>query len=247
MKLFEKFKTATQSDLDKVRAALKESVLCKAMNDLKESELDTADGNGKTIRIWLNPRNQKCFNWGWFVYQDFFDWTQGKGKIVKGKTDEEKKKFWDVAMFESQHDYAWAIGYNKKYFGCIDETYHPKSKPNYYSIERYVEKPLKITKTNHEEIIAKVFGDICAYYSDTELTYESGHHRRIRDEVDGAKQVLYTLGVGYYGACNTPEEPLNLSWISDICIYKSVYLYFLKNNVPLPDFDFVYNYKDQVK
>ena len=74
------------------------------MNDLVESRLDT-DGEGQKIRIHLNPNNQKCFNFGWFEYQDYYDWLEGKGKIVKGKTDEEKKKFWDVAVFESENEW----------------------------------------------------------------------------------------------------------------------------------------------
>lgn len=61
---------------------------------------------------------------------------------------------------------------------------------------------------------------------------------------EGAKDVLFSLGVGYYGANNTPEEILNLAWAADLCIYKAVYRYFEINKIPLPDFDFVYSYKE---
>jgi hypothetical protein len=56
----------------------------------------------------------------------------------------------------------------------------------------------------------------------------------------GVKETLFALGIGYYGACNTPEESENLVWIADICEYKSAYLYFTNNNIALPDFEFVY-------
>jgi len=63
---------------------------------------------------------------------------------------------------------------------------------------------------------------------------------KMDSELMGAKETLYMLGVGYYGAVNLPEEAQNLSWIADICKYKAAYLYFIKNGIELPDFDFVY-------
>jgi len=238
------FKKFTQTDLEKLQEALKAVPVCRPMNDLKEAPRGTNGG----VAMWLNPNNQKCFNFGWFGYPDFYDWAQGKGNIVKGKTDEEKKKFWDVAVFEIEHDMAWAIGYNKKYFDLIDDSYRPKFKKG-YSFYTYIDKPLKIKKENEKEIIAKMFGYVCRDYGDTsfELTSTSHVLRRMRDELTGVKETLFNLGIGYYGACNTPEEIENLSWISDICEYKAIYLTYVKNNIPLPDFDFVYNYKEYGK
>lgn len=230
----------TKTQIERLREAIKAHPICKPMNDLHESEI-----NGK-IRIWLNPHFQHCFNFGWFVYQDFYDWMEGKGNIVMGKTDEEKKKFWDVAIFETEHDFGWAIGYHKKYFNLIDDEFIQKREPSGY-INLAVKTPLKITKDNHKEIIAKIFGNTCRYYSDIELKYSSNSYRIMENELIGIKQALFMLGVGYYGAVNTPDEPENLAWIADICVHKSAYLYFVKNNIPMPDFDFVYNYNKRAK
>lgn len=227
----------TLTELEKVRKAVKESPVCNTMCNLDESEI-----NGE-IRIFLNPFNQKCFNHGWFSHQDFYDWTQGIGAIVKGDTEEDKRKFWEVAVFEVQHDFGWSVGYDMKHFDLIDENYRIESKAG-YGLGRSIKTPLKITKTNHAEIIGKVFGDISSYYSDTELTHDSRLYTKIQSEIIGAKQVLYMLGCGFYGASNLPTEVENLSWIGEVCIHKAVYLYFKKNNVVLPDFDFVYNYKN---
>jgi len=237
MNIFKRFRKITLTEKEKVREALKATKVCGAINDLREMKMD----NGET-RLWLNPHNQKFFNFGWFTYQDFYDWTKGQGVIVKGKTQEEKDKFWEAAIFESEHDYGWAIGYHMKHFNCIDHTYWTKVKSTGYSLNTYVDVPLKITKSNHVEIISKVFGDICRYYSSTELTYNSFMGRKIDSEFQGSKNVLFMLGIGYYGACNTPEEPLNLSWVADICKYKAVYLYLLKNGVKIPDYDFIDKY-----
>ena len=244
MEIFNKLKKITLTDIEKVKEALKANPICRPTNDLKESEL--ADGNnGLKTKIYLNPNNQKCFHYGWFEYQDFYDWLEGKGNIVKGKTDEEKKKFWDVAVFEEEHDMAWAFGYYKKYFDLIDETYRPETKTNFGG-ETDCLKPLKITKDNHKDIIAKIFGNVCGWYSDTTVEPESGSNamERMDNELTGVKETLFALGVGYYGAVNLPEDPENLAWIADICKYKTAYLYFIKNEIPLPDFDFVYNYKN---
>jgi hypothetical protein len=70
-------------------------------------------------------------------------------------------------------------------------------------------------------------------------------YSNIHAELQGVKETLFMLGIGYYGAVNLPEDPENLSWIADICFYKSVYLYYINNEIRLPDFDFVYNYKDK--
>jgi hypothetical protein len=239
-----KILSVTKTDLEKLKKELEAVPVCRPINDLKEAPRGTNGG----VAMWLNPSNQKCFNFGWFCYQDFHDWAQGKGNIIKGKTDEEKKKFWDVAVFEEQHNMAWAIGWNKKYFDLIDETYHPEFKKGYgyYSC---INKPLKLKKGNEKEIIAKMFGYVCRDYGDTcfELTSESHALRRMRDELIGVKETLFNLGIGYYGASNTPTEPENLSWIADICEYKAVYLSYIKNGIVLPDFDFVYNYNEYGK
>jgi hypothetical protein len=232
--LLDKIIKTTKTDRELVLEALKASTVCKAINN---NFRETEKTNGET-RMLLNPHNQKCFNFGWFTYQDFHDWTKGQGKIVKGDTPEEKQKFWEAAVFESEHDYGWSIGYYMKHFGCIDETYKQELNHTYTTS---VKVPLKITKTNHLEIIAKVFGDICRYYSDTELTYTSHLQTKIDSELMGAKQVLFMLGVGYYGASNTPEEPENLSWVADIAKYKAVYLCLLKKGVKIPDYDFIYS------
>jgi hypothetical protein len=236
----------TLTEIEKLRIAIKESSVCKPMNDLNESEINNKEGESE-VRIWLNPHNQKCFNFGWFTHEDYYDWLDGGGPIVKGTTDAEKRKFWEVAVFEVLHTSAWSIGYNKKHFHLIDETYH-RTITGDYGLNRYVQTPLKIAKNkkNHEEIISKVFGDVCRYYGDTTVEYKIGdrNYMRMEHELQGVKETLFMLGVGYYGASNLPEDPLNLSWIAEICKYKALYLYFIKNEIELPDFDFVYNYKE---
>lgn len=225
----------TTSEIDKLNSELKANKVCNLINDLKEIEKDDS------VVMWLNPSNQRCFNFGYFTHEDFYDWLEGKGKIVKGETDEEKAKFWEIAKFESEHDYGWAIGYYLKDFKYIDDKYVANSKKS-FSIERSIDNKLVIKKDNHAEIISKIFGEICRYHSRYELKYQRNDLIRFESELFGAKQTLFNFGIGYYGASNMPEDPLNLNWIADICKYKSVYLNLLMNDVKIPDYEFLDNY-----
>lgn len=228
------------TDLQKLQHYITESKVCKSMNTLDKEHV----GEDGKVRLWLNPHNQRCFNFGWFTYQDFYDWLKGTGVIVKGGTQKVKDKFFEAATFEAEHRMGWAISYYKKHFGFIDETYYPKRKLNGYDLNDVVDKPLKITKTNHAEIIGKIFGDICNYYSEYDIEENQNISRRMEDELQGAKHTLYSLGVGYSGACNIPEEVINLNFAADICRYKAIYLYLLKTGVKIPDYDFLNTYKN---
>ncbi len=220
---------------NKIEKIVSKNSLCKPMNDLTKN---SKDSNGNIV-YWLNPDDQTCFNYGWFTEQDFLDWTNGIGKIIKGKTIEEKQKFWDLAQFKNKYCYGWAIGYYQKYYYMIDENYHTE-----YDRRSGNKNPLKINSKNHVEIISKCFGSVTRWYSDIYLEYNSYHNTQIEAEITGIKATLFDFGVGYFGACNTPEEPENLNWICDIAKYKSQYLYLQKQNIVFPDFDFVYNYHD---
>jgi len=225
------------TNMKELQELLKENPVCDSINKLEITPTKDEE------KIWLNPDNQNCFNYGLFTFEDFYNWTQKRGKIVKGNTDEEKQKFFEVAEFIHNHNHGWAILAYKKYFDLLDNSYYPQRIINY--VETINKFPLKITKNNHGDIIGKIFGNISEDYANTELVCNSHSYSNIIREIAGAKLVLFNLGIGYYGACNTPEDILNLSWIGDICIYKAVYRYFIKNNIPLPDFDFVNSYNNK--
>jgi hypothetical protein len=221
-----------------IKEILSVNPICKPINDVDAREI-----HSKTEPLyWLNPHNQHCFNYGWFTRQDYIDWVNNTGNIIKGDTPEEKQKFLDVARFEQMYHFGWAIGYHKKHFDLIDDSYKPKY--GALGLSSNCKDPLKITKSNHGEIISKIMGKICAYYSDSEYEMEinSNRYRMMNSEISGAKQTLFCLGVGYYAAINSPEDVENLSFIGDIVKYKVFYNYCINNNIEIPDFDFVYNY-----
>jgi len=47
------------------------------------------DYDKKEIHWWLNPRDQKNNDYGFFTYDELIEWTKGKGSIILNKDDKE--------------------------------------------------------------------------------------------------------------------------------------------------------------
>jgi hypothetical protein len=199
--------------------------ICSPINDLHFNE----DG-----LAWLNPRNQTSFNSGWFEKQDFIDWLEGRGKIVKGSTDEEKLLFWNHAKFLKEYNHGWIIVCNYNYFNLVAD-YNPKS-----GFEKYNENPLVIKTKNKEEIISKTLGSFLSYIKE-DFKYRKFEdvQKEYKDIFYGAKKTLIMIGCGYFGTYNTPCQIENLSWFDNIVFAKAYYEYLLTEDVIMPDFDFV--------
>ena len=169
----------------------------------------------------------------------------GTGKIVKGETPEEKKKFWDYAVFLKTYKHGWMIRYYIEFFDKLIEDHNPKGE-TFNSRSREIEKPLKITKSNKEEIIGRIFGYMVNSLVEDFMGVDDRDDyilKRFRDETWGAKMTLYNLGCGFFGYSNTPKTISNLSWVPDLVIAKAYYKYLIKKGVELPDFEFVINYR----
>ena len=71
-----------------------ESIISDWENDVISRKFPKFNqGNLTNQTYWLNPNNQSCFNYGNFTHQDFIDWANGTGVVVKGNTQEQKDKF----------------------------------------------------------------------------------------------------------------------------------------------------------
>ena len=212
-------------------------------------ELKWKDFENGEKRAWLNPNNQLCYNFGWFTKEDFENWVSGTGDIIRGNTQEEKDKFLYYANLEATYQGFYSFIYNIQYFDLINENYNPARKSLY---DTYIESPLKVTKSNSSEIIGNLFGYVCSYYVDSFASqylrnpkeiYDSHSYRTMEAELWGVKWVCYNLGLGFYGACNTPCQIENLNWFVELTKVKSLYLALLKNGVEMPDFEFINKFK----
>lgn len=230
---------------------LKEHPICKPMNNPWENVKDPRDPN---LQVWINPNNQTCFNSGWCSEKDLRDWMEGKGILVKGDTPEEKKKYWDYAKLEASDNnhIVWSILYHWRWFKKFDSDYNPHShkKTNSYrlsTIERPIIIPKKvkddrINKANEEEVIIKMFFPyINEILSDLEYLEWSNIFHKYEKEFYGVKRTLYCLGIGYFAACNTPEEISNLSWVTSLVQAKAYWIHLQKNGSELPDFEWLSN------
>lgn len=206
-----------------------------AMNDMEQRD-------GKT---WVNPNHQDSFNFGWFGEDDLRDYLNGTGRIIKGKNQKEKDLFIEHAHFLDNVHQAWVIACNHEHFDKI-KPYDLKSSFS-GGITRRIENPLKITKKNHEEVIAHMFwhfvetlmGDFESFGGIATKDVYDRISREYRDNSYGMIIALISLGVGFTGACNTPTIVENLSWYRDVVFAYAYHKHLTKHGVKMPDFEFV--------
>jgi len=191
--------------------------------------------------VWMNPNDQECFNAGWYSMEDFKNFLNGTGKIIKGKTQEDKYKFLEYYRFKKTYHSAWSICYSFPYFDKIREE-NFKTRWN-----GYIEERIKICHKNPEEDIMKIFGyfipsivsslDIFGKICDEErynIVY-----KEYRNIFYGIGTALMLQGYGYFGYTNKPAEVYNFSWYRDIVFAYSYYKHLLEMCVKMPDFNFV--------
>lgn len=202
-----------------VKNLLKNSNICLSYCDLH------FDLHDEKYVAWLNPHSQFCFNYGWFEYQDFVDWINETGKIIKGKTQKEKDDFWFLAKFNAKDKsyHLSSILYDLKFFNMINENF------------TNTDEILKIKKSNHDIIIGNVFGRIINWYM-TSYNFDE-NWEKLNSELSGAGMALISLGVGQYGACNVYQYG-NISWFIELAMSKAKYLNLVYHKEKLPNYDY---------
>jgi hypothetical protein len=203
-------------------------------------------------RVWVNPNNQTCFNFGWFTRQDFIDWANGTGKIVKGKNQEEKDKFMKYARAYQVLDLC-VFNYGV-HLDILDTTTILHGKSSYGN--KYYRN---LEKTAATEVIRLVLSDI-AREAKSELASAVSYARFLDPKVDITKIVkekrdkyeersltacwtLSILGKGYFGACNTPCVLENLGWSRDLPFATAYYEFLKEDGYDLPDFKWVIEHR----
>ena len=240
---------------------LKEHPICSPMNppweDHTPEELRNPD-----IMVWINPNNQFCFNSMWCSVEDLEQWMEGKGPMVKGRNDEEKAKYWEYALFEATpivigegysqikiEHVQWMIKYHWKWFDQMETDFNPHNHGGSLGNMR-IRKPISLSHVRSREwekqteanrrIIAAMYAP---YVKEIEEDLEHRDWDRMRHDMErefyGIKRVLYSMGIGYMGASNTPEEIFNLNWINGLVFAKGVYLFLKRMNYPMPDFEWL--------
>lgn len=193
-------------------------------------------------RVFLNPYDQLCFNFGWFEIKDFEDFINGTGKIIKGNTQEEKNKFLHCAKFKEDFHRSFMIIHNYNHFDKITIIQF-----NRYSWDSYIINPIKLNEQNEEEFIKIILCSRIPYLIRELNIYNriidketlEKIHSEFKTEIYGMARTLELQGLGYFGAVNTPPEIRNFSWYIDVIFSYAHYIHLLEHNVEMPDFDFV--------
>lgn len=233
---------------------LRQHKITKPMNSPWDA-VQSGKSDGKSV--WINPHNQFCFNAMHCSPEVILLWMEGKGPMVKGKTLEVKKKYWEYAIFESTDD-PWEINhstylikYKWKWFERMTTDFNPHNHKGCRLCESEIRKPLKLRANRTRDLLEnkirteKAIIDMLAPYVDyivKEFEYRKWQEiqREVENDLYGIKRTLYCLGYGYMGACNTPEEISNLSWVPGVVYAKGIYLWLKKQNYELlPDFEFL--------
>ena len=227
------------------RSVLDELMDHPTARPINDPRKDIKDKYSHDYRVWINPHNQHCFNAMWCTEQDLIDWMNGTGSMVMGNNDEEKKKYWDLAAFEEEIEFGWSIYYHWKWFDQFTTDYNPHAHSNGYGISHQIQTPLKLNKKNPEETIKAMFVPYVAEMArDMEFRTWENIRREAEKEWYGIKRTLYCLGIGYMGACNTPEEIQNLNWVTGIIEAKAYYTGLLKTGRSFPDFAWLLKKKE---
>jgi hypothetical protein len=198
--------------------------------------------------VYINPKNQICFNYGRFTLQDIIDWSNGTGVIVKGKTQKEKDKFMKYALAYKELDINLFI--YDMYLDILntDVMLYCKSK---YSSSYYQD----LSNAEETEVIRLVLSNI-ARQAKEELSSKIGYlkfknpNASIIDTVKSIKEkydkISYTtchtmsiLGKGSFEASNTPQRLDNLSWAKELPFVTAYYEFMKETGYDMPDFKWV--------
>lgn len=194
-----------------------------------------ADSNGEKS-VWLNPNNQKCFNYGNFELQDFIDWSNGTGKIVKGETQDEKDKFMEYAEARKTLDSSLFIYFD--YLDLIDDTKltAPSTLNQNFDWINRDNDDMSIVKSLLSSFVPELVRELSYMkVEDVKKQHQAGFWP--------ISKSLSLLGYTYIGASNTPTEIRNISWAWNLVFAKAYYLHLLESDVKIPDIKFVHEYK----
>ena len=155
--------------------------------------------------------------------------------------DFEKQKYWDYAVAEAEdtEHMMWSILYHWKWFDQFTTDFDPHKHAASFGISSVIKNPLKLNKKDPKETIKAMYAPYVAEMSrDMEYREWANIRHEAEKEWFGIRRTLYCLGIGYMGACNTPEDIENLNWIEGIVLSKAYYNGLVKYfpHKSLPDF-----------
>jgi hypothetical protein len=234
-----------QSIQDKLRS----HPICKAANSpfegVKPESLRSPD-----LKVWVNPKNRFCFNANLCSIQDIEDCMEGKGVMVRGRTLNDKRKYWEYAVAEegSLSKDIFNIRYYWKWFDKIPEN--SKVIGSFSSDKSFrIHEPITIPSMNNgrdkrerdEKVIVQVFSPMVKEIENEAYSIlgDEKIKEKYRDILKGVCKSMLLFGIGYWGGNSEPAEIANFSWSIELVLAKGRYKQLLARGVELPDFEWI--------
>jgi hypothetical protein len=192
---------------------------------------------------WLNPRHQNLFNYDWFSVEDFRDWAKQTGRIIKGKTQEEKDKVMHYYRAQEDPFCGWSVLYYAKHDDLFDYDSNLRANNSFYSDNHdYVNLGLE-----EEQVLRKFYSDALSgviYDIENAMQWKDKklldrYRQEWRDRWYGMARTLTLLGIGYFGASNLPATITNHAWMQDVVFSIAMYRTLKKMDYDFPDIEFV--------
>lgn len=232
LKFFKKKEEKKSIDYMSVEEIVNNFSWCSSMNDVEPKD------NGL---YWLNPRNQECFNFGWYTVEDFRDWARKKGEIVKGNTDQEKADV--VAYALAKQKFPYGIFMYRKHFDKINLNFPTKKEQS--RISSFGQR-LRLDSQELCDIYGSLVYRVKNMFYDLEhLNPDSGYfdkdlYRKMNNQatnyIQGALFGLHqTRDDIHFSYSNSPCELENVSWAQDLINSYAYYLYLEEQGVGLKE------------
>ena len=183
---------------------------------------------------WSNPHNQTSFDHGHLSHQDFIDWANGTGVVVKGNTQEQKDKFMRYEKAHSSLDlsifiyaeHLWKLESDSETKWNYRHGRNPYSKPINMSNRRDSHAVIKATlETLVQPLLRDIKDRVEWNRSSDNDNWWYDFTRKHKDYMEAVCHTLAVGGHGYWEACNTPCEIINLAWSADLVFAKAYSIY----------------------
>lgn len=238
---------------DKTILSKKENEILDKVNALdwlqwQVSKSDFREDNEGEKFWYINPSPQELLNFGSYTIDDFELLLDGKGPIVKGKTDDEKEKYFKALTF--YRDYGQSLTFYAKSFHLFNEC---ETLVEDYDRTLHLVFKNPVNKDKHPKAIMQILYYNWALYICRELDAswidplvdfkDLKNKERVvfenwRNERYGVQKTLRALDIGYFGACNQ-EDAENHGFMQDLAFYYGYYMYLQQHGVEMPDFEMI--------
>lgn len=183
---------------------------------------EKSDKTKYKISYWLNPSNQDLVKSGMFTVEEIYEWMNEEDcRIVP-------KENWELLKWRCQTTLNSTLYLEYKDFPENVEPNHASRDVDYtYASTRSRQKRANAIKTfaNH---ILWIYVDNCRNnmrLKNIQSPFGSGAiDDRTEERTFGIAEAMAIQGLGYMGACNTPKDIENTSWLRDILYIKAIFI-----------------------